>query len=228
MRSAYLIIMLLTLSYPLYKSFEKKVHYYSKWKLVFQATLPFSILFMLWDNWFTAINVWKFNTEFILNIFIFYLPLEEYLFFLFVPFSCLFIYEVTQYFIKTDPLKSYSTSISWTIIIISIFFICKYPDRIYPLILFSSLTTVLLIHLFIIKTTYLGKFYLCFAICTLPFLLVNGLLTALPIIIYNEHHIMGIRIYTIPLEDLFYGMLYLLVIISTYEFLKTKSLSIHK
>ncbi len=222
MKSAYLLIMLFTLSYPLYKSFEDKINYYSKWKMVIKATLPVAFLFILWDNWFTAIGVWSFNRNFIINIFIYHLPIEEYLFFLFVPFSCLFIYEVTNYFFKNDPLKKYSNPISWALIIISLLLSILYYDRIYPLVLFSSLVVVVSIHLLLLKSDYLGKFYLSFSICTIPFLLVNGLLTGLPILLYNEKNIMGIRIYTIPLEDLFYGMLYLLLITSFYEFLKRK------
>lgn len=223
MKSAYLLIMLFTLSYPLYKSFEDKVNYFNKWQYVFKATLPIAILFIVWDTLFTAIGVWSFNSKYILGIFIFYLPLEEYLFFLFVPFSCLFIYEVMNYFFKNDPFKLISKSISWTLIALSIILAFLYHDRIYPLVLFGLLSTTLLIHVVLLKSTFLSKFYLSFSICILPFLIVNGLLTGLPILEYNEKDIMGIRIYTIPIEDLFYGMLYLLLITSLYEFLKSRS-----
>jgi lycopene cyclase domain-containing protein len=224
MKSAYLLIMLFTLSYPLYKSFEDKINYYGKWKLVFKSTLPVAIFFILWDNWFTALGVWNFNPDFILGLYIGYLPLEEYLFFFFVPFSCLFIYEVVNYFVKKDILKNYIGMITWTIITISIIFIFLFPDRIYPIILFSLIILILLIHLFILRSEYLGRFYLSFAVCILPFLIVNGLLTALPILRYKETDIMRIRIYTIPMEDLFYGMLFLLLITSFYEYFRKKKI----
>ena len=56
----------------------------------------------------------------------------------------------------------------------------------------------------------------------IPFLIVNGLLTAIPIITYNKLHILNIRIYTIPIEDMFYGMLNILLVISIYEYLKQR------
>jgi lycopene cyclase domain-containing protein len=222
MKSAYLLIMLFTLSYPLYKSFEDKVHYYSKWKYVFKSTIPIALFFILWDNWFTALGVWQFNEKFVLGIFLGYLPIEEYLFFFFVPFSCLFIYEVLLYFVKKDVLGNYAKAISWLLIFLSIFLMGVYYDRLYPIILFNFIILVLLLHIYVLKSSYLGRFYLSFAVCIVPFLMVNGFLTGLPIITYNAQDIMGIHIYTIPLEDLFYGMLFLLLIVSLYEYFKTK------
>jgi lycopene cyclase domain-containing protein len=51
---------------------------------------------------------------------------------------------------------------------------------------------------------------------------VNGILTAMPVLIYNDAENMGIRLYTIPLEDAFYGMLNVLQVVTVYEWLKNK------
>ncbi|HVD99262.1 MAG TPA: lycopene cyclase domain-containing protein [Cytophagaceae bacterium] len=221
MKFAYLLIMLFTLSYPLYKSFENNIHFVNQWKYVFKATLPVAFFFILWDNWFTKLNIWSFNDSFVLGWFIGYLPLEEYLFFFFVPFSCLFIYEVVNYYVKKDILKKYVPAISWSLILLLSVFLYFCPHKLYPLILFPLLILVLLLHLYIFKSSFLGKFYLSFAVCIAPFLLVNGLLTGLPIIRYNPTEIMGLYILTIPLEDLFYGLLMLLLITSFYEYFRS-------
>lgn len=221
MKFAYLLIMLFTLSYPLYKSFESNVHYYGKWRYVFRATIPVALFFILWDNWFTSLHIWEFNPEFVLGFFIGHLPLEEYLFFFFVPFSCIFIHEVMYYFVKKDVLGKYAKTITYALIGISLVFISIYYDKTYPVILFSLQILVLLLHLFL-KVKHLGRFYLSFAVCILPFLVVNGLLTGLPVIIYNKEEIMQLYIMTIPLEDLFYGMVMLMLITSAYEYFKKK------
>ena len=58
----------------------------------------------------------------------------------------------------------------------------------------------------------------------IPFLIVNGFLTSIPVVLYNNAENLGIRIYTIPFEDMFYGMLLILMTIVVYENLKQKEL----
>jgi hypothetical protein len=53
-------------------------------------------------------------------------------------------------------------------------------------------------------------------------LLVNGVLTAVPIVWYNDQHNLSLRIGTIPVEDTLYSMLLLLLTITLYEWFKRK------
>jgi lycopene cyclase domain-containing protein len=53
-----------------------------------------------------------------------------------------------------------------------------------------------------------------------PFLLVNGILTALPVVRYHEAHFSGIRLFTIPVEDAVYSFLLLLANVAVYETLR--------
>ena len=64
------------------------------------------------------------------------------------------------------------------------------------------------------------SFLFSFAIMLIPFLIVNGFLTAIPVVLYNTAENLGIRIYSIPFEDIFYGMLLILMNIVIYEKLK--------
>ena len=65
--------------------------------------LPSIVLMMLifipWDIWFTDWSVWQFNSDYIFGVKIFQLPIEEWMFFIIVPFSCVFIHEVLNYFL---------------------------------------------------------------------------------------------------------------------------------
>ncbi len=218
----YLALILFTLSYPLYKSFEEKINYVSKWKFLFPAIISSAIFFIAWDIWFTKIGVWKFNPDYILGIYILNLPIEEWLFFIVIPFACIFIYEVMNYFVKKDVLKNYTPLITIVLVIFLVAFSVIYADRIYTFITFSLLAFFLLTHQYVIKSDYLGKFYLAWLICIIPFLIVNGVLTAMPVLIYNNAENMAIRIITIPLEDFFYGMLNILQVVTVYELLKKK------
>lgn len=53
-------------------------------------------------------------------------------------------------------------------------------------------------------------FLLAYLVSIVPFFVVNGLLTAIPVVIYNDTENLGLRLYTIPFEDIFYGMLLVL------------------
>lgn len=69
---------------------------------------------------------------------------------------------------------------------------------------------------------YYTKFYLAWFIGLIPFLVVNGILTGMPVVEYNPEHNLGIRIFTIPIEDSGYFLLLFLMVVSIYEYLAKK------
>jgi lycopene cyclase domain-containing protein len=222
MHYTYLLLLVFSLAYPLLRSFEKKISYYKKWKYLFPGIFLSAAFFILWDIWFTSIGIWKFNPEFVLGFYILKLPVEEWLFFLIVPFSCVFIYEVLNYFVKKDILGSFAKPLTFILVTFLLIVAGANIDRLYTAVTFISLAAFLLLHLFIFRSDYLGRFYLAWAVCAVPFFIVNGFLTSMPVLIYNNLENLNIRIYTIPVEDFFYGMLNILQVITVYEYLIRK------
>jgi lycopene cyclase domain-containing protein len=98
----YLLINIFTISYPLFKSFEQKVNMVSRWPALLPAIGLTGAFFIIWDAIFTAMGVWGFNDSHLIGLRLLDLPLEEWLFFLTVPYACMFIYEVMNYFVKKD------------------------------------------------------------------------------------------------------------------------------
>ncbi|MBL7882671.1 MAG: lycopene cyclase domain-containing protein [Bacteroidia bacterium] len=219
----YASLILFTLSYPLFKSFEDKISYASKWKYLFPGIISSAVFFIVWDILFTRMGVWEFNPDYILGLNFLHLPLEEWLFFIVVPFACVFIYEVMNYFVKQDVLKNYTKSITLVLLVVLFTLAILNYQKLYTFYTFLFLASFLGIHLFILKSNYLGRFYIAWLVCIIPFFIVNGILTAMPVVIYNDNHNLGIRLYTIPIEDTFYGMLNILQVITIYEWLKKKN-----
>jgi lycopene cyclase domain-containing protein len=93
---------------------------------------------------------------------------------------------------------------------------------------FTLTALFLAIHWFKFKNKFLGRFYVTYVIHLIPFFLVNGILTYLPIVRYNDAENLGIRIFTIPIEDSIYSMLLLLMNISIYEYLMSRNRAGHK
>ena len=89
--------------------------------------------------------------------------------------------------------------------------------------LFLSIFIAILLNTkFFFKDFHATYFLMAYAIILIPFLLVNGLLTAIPVVIYNDMENLGRRIYTIPVEDIFYGMLLVMMDIAIYEKLRNR------
>jgi len=222
MKFSYLLINFLTIFFPIVLSFDKRVAFFKSWRFIFPALLITGLLFLFWDYLFTIYGVWSFNPEYIIGFNILNLPIEEILFFITVPFACIFIYECLNYYVKTDLLKRFSSPISYILITFSGLMVVLYYDRVYSLITFGLLAVVLIITEFIVKSTIMSRFYLAYLVSLIPFYLVNGLLTSIPIVMYNDAENMAIRVGTIPLEDHFYSLSMLLINILLFDYFRKK------
>jgi lycopene cyclase domain-containing protein len=72
------------------------------------------------------------------------------------------------------------------------------------------------------RSFHTAAFLISYLVILIPFLVVNGFLTAIPVVLYNDAESLGFRIYTIPVEDVFYGMLLVMMNIAVYEELRNR------
>jgi len=223
----YAIVDFLTIIFPLVLSFLPINPVYKKWKAIVPALVLPGVLFLIWDAWFTSLGVWGFNERYVIGVYLYNLPLEEVLFFVCVPGACIFTYEAINYFFKKEIWEPYQKIISLALCTLCIILIFTQYDKAYPALTFTGLLVALIFVQWIWKPTFLGRFYLAYAFIVFPFLLVNGILTGTgldePIVWYNNDENLGVRIGTIPVEDIFYGMLLVLLNISLFEFFQKKS-----
>jgi lycopene cyclase domain-containing protein len=219
----YFIILAASLAGPLALSFDKKVAFYKKWKYVFLAMILPALFYIIWDVYFTAIDVWQFNSKYIIGTKFFGLPVEEWLFFIVVPYCCTFIYECIRcYFPKLQNNKNADVLLKALAVVLFIIGVIFY-SKIYTAYTFILLAVfIAIIYLFknYFKSFDAISFLVAFIICLIPFLIVNGFLTALPVLTYTNTENLGIRICTIPFEDTFYGMLLILMNVVMYEKIK--------
>lgn len=223
MKYLYLILNLLTLAGPLALSFDKKVAFYKHWKYLFPAILYMMLLFIPWDIAFTYFNVWHFNPAYLTGFYVFNLPIEEWLFFITVPYACVFVYTCLNLYFPHDYFKKRARLVTLLLFIAAV---CVYIINVHKI--YTAYTAIitafaLLIHLlFLRKNRYMGNFYRAFLVCIIPMLIIDGVLTSKPIIIYNELEKTSFRIGSIPWEDFLYNLLMLLMVVGFYEFLKRK------
>ena len=215
----YAWLMLGSLAGPLLLSFDKKVAYYKQWIPLFAGILINGIFFVLWDSYFTEQGIWSFNSAYVANYRLLGLPLEEWSFFIVIPYCSIFIYACVKAYMKLDFLVSWSKIINVFFMLILLAIIILYPDRRYTFYNSVFAFVLLFFHTFYFKKSYLPYFWVAYFIHLIPFLIINGVLTSKPVVIYNNLEIIGPRIYTIPVEDSIYALTCLLLPITVMEWL---------
>jgi len=220
----YLLIDLACVSIPLIASFYPKHSFFKHWGSFLKANVIITILFLIWDYVFTEMGVWGFNPDYLLGIYLGNLPLEEVLFFICIPFCCVFSYFAFTYLVKKPPLVNIQQHITSVFIVLFFVLAALHYNHWYT----ATACGFTALYLLYLKRTKidLGYHYLTY-IFILPFFLIsNGLLTGsfleAPIVWYNDAENMGIRIGTIPVEDSIYGLLLIFMNIEGFRYFKSK------
>ena len=181
-----------------------------------------AIPFLLWDALVTGAH-WHFNLLYVSGIKIVNLPIEEILFFITVPFACLFTWEMIirrakekqmdlrglrllLYLALPAGIYFFSIGKQYTGLTLSFIFLANLVDQ--------FLKTNLLFDL---------RFYFYLLLIVIFTLIFNGYLTWRPVVTYGVEYQLDFRIITIPVEDFFYGISLLWMNTSLYNFLIRKN-----
>ncbi len=217
--SLYLLLDLASLSIPFIYSFEKRMHFIKWWRSVFLSISITAVIFLIWDVIFTRNGVWGFNQAYLVGFDLINLPIEEWLFFICIPYACIFTHYAFQYFFpKLRLSESITRAITFVILAILIPLVVLHTDKAYTFVNYLLLTLILTYSL-LSKERQLGVFYITFLIILIPFFIVNGILTGSfiedQVVWYNNAENLGIRMGTIPIEDAGYAfsMIYLSIIL---------------
>ena len=223
----YLTVNMATVLVPLAASFHPKIRFSSELKYFMPANFITAAFFLAWDGWFTHHGVWSFNPVYTTGIYVLNLPLEEVLFFLCIPYSCMFTFHALHVLLKEKlpVLNAAKVTPVLAAALAGLAFLSG--GRVYTMVTFLLLSFFLVVHQYVLKSAWLGRFYFVYALLLIPFLVVNGVLTGTgldaPVVTYNDAENLGIRLLTIPIEDIFYGMLLVLLNVSLTAHFKSRS-----
>ena len=185
--------------------------------------------FISWDVIFTNNGFWGFNDDYITGIKVLNLPIEEWLFFICIPYACMFTHYSINYFFPKLAFQERTTSIIYVaiqcILIITLWY--NY-DKWYTLVNFGYAILLLgLVYNF--QREKLQKFLPTYLIILVPFFLINGVLTGSfiedQVVWYNNQENLGIRLFTIPIEDSIYALSMLLTVFVIMEKVNQKHIS---
>lgn len=207
--SLYAILLIVTFSVPLVLSFDKRLCFYKQWKYLWPSLLIIASIYILFDIIFTSLGIWGFNPRYHSSILIFNLPLEEWLFFLIVPYASIFLHEsIVSFFpalkLSTRTCRLVTVSL---IVLFTLLGLVSY-EKAYTLYTCVLLVVSLLLSI-VDPSNTISRFYLTFLVILIPFTAVNGILTgsliAGEVVWYNNSENLAIRFLTIPVEDVGYG-----------------------
>ncbi len=156
------------------------------------------------------------------------LPIEEWLFFICIPYASIFTHYALKYFFPTIGFNRKVTAIITLsfIVILLVVLVFNY-EKAYTFYNYSLLVLILLYSL-LSKNKELQSFYITFLVILIPFFIVNGILTGSfidgEVVWYNNDENLGIRIGTIPIEDIGYAFNMLFMSIILIEKFKQKSI----
>lgn len=209
MKFLYLILNLSSVAVPFLASFHPRLKFYKQWKSLFLALLFTSTIFIIWDVLFTSWGVWGFNNDYYLGNKILGLPIEEWLFFICIPYACIFMHvSLLELFPKMRLSDKSVKIITGLLILISLLLAVIHSDKLYTSSNYGY-ATILLIMVFLFDRAILNTYLLTFLVMLIPFFVVNGILTGsfIPdeVVWYNNDENLGIRLGTIPIEDVTYA-----------------------
>ncbi len=227
MMSLYLWIDLLSISVPFLVSFHPRIRLYKRYKALFLAFLITLVPFVVWDVYFTVQGYWGFNEAYLSGIYLFHLPLEEWLFFICIPYACVFthlsILEINPDLALPEKV---SKRITFGLLVLFALVLVFNFDKAYTAVdMVFAIITLALVAKF--NPKLLNSFYLTFLFMLIPFFIVNGILTGTGIegniVWYNDAENLGIRIGTIPIEDSVYA--FSLILLNLWLFFSFTSVS---
>ena len=228
MKNLYLYLNIGSLLIPLVFSFYPKFQFYKKWTSLFPAIFIMMAFFISWDIIFTNNGIWGFNPQYINGLKLFNLPLEEWLFFICIPYACLFTHYSLQHFFPNFTLSEKATSVFYVSLLCVLIITLWYNyDKWYTLVNFGY-AIILLGLVYNINPRLLGRFLPSYFVTLIPFFLVNGVLTGSfienQVVWYNNAENLHIRIFTIPIEDTIYSLGMLLTVFVLVEYFESKKI----
>ena len=205
----YLLVNFFTIFICFIYSFDKRIEFQKHFKTFFFSSTLVAIPFILWDIYFTKKGIWWFDLQYTLGIELAGLPIEEWLFFFCIPFSCVFTYYCLNKFFDWSRFEKYNSYVSILTLLVCIIVMFTQSDKTYTLVTaIVTFVTVFYLHT-IAKVKWLTQASIIFTILMLGFFPVNGVLTGsfIPsaIVNYNSNEFLNIRMWTIPIEDAVYG-----------------------
>ena len=130
MSLTYLALNLFIIAVPLWYTTDERTAYYRRLPSVLFSIAVVSTCYLVWDSMVTARGEWSFNSRYLTGVQLINIPLEEVLFFITVPYSCLFIYEVVLYATTSSSFRLPASGVIGSIVVLMAASLAVYPQAV--------------------------------------------------------------------------------------------------
>jgi len=240
----YLAVDIAVIALPLALSFDRKVRFVRFWPALLPAIALMMAIFIPWDIAFTERGIWGFNDAYLSGIWIAGIPLEEWMFFICIPYACVFTYESLKHYIPHPPGGAFAIPATVLLSTLTASLAFSNMDRAYIFVT-CAITALLTLGLALAAAQnhevrrWNHRLWFAYLPLLVPFILSNGVLTGLTfweyplfntevdqivdqIVWYNNDHNLQMRIFSMPVDDLIYGFLMIAMTVIGYEIIAKK------
>lgn len=213
MRAEYLLFDLAILAVPFVVGALPFAYFHDRLAVALRATLWAALPFIAWDA-AVAGRHWWWNPAYVLGPKAFGLPLEELLFFLAVPLTCLFTWERLlggdRATARREPgfgvlRLRHLYPLVWALVPLGIA-VAAHGQEYTGLALVALGAAALLDHALGVGLLVVPRALAFFGTVLGLTVVCNGYLTARPVVLYDERYQLGLRLFTIPVEDFAFGL----------------------
>ncbi len=181
------------------------------------------IVYLMWSNRFAEIGIWSFNPDYLMGINLWSLPLEEWLFLIVVSFVTIVVYDRVK--MRFPTVQNPNLFLAISLILLTFFALAAFFTRqkLYPFFTFFLLSVYFGYTIFRNRfKKHYAEFYITYLIVIIPIFIVKTILTALPVLSYNNSGFLDVLIFTVPVEDFAYYFLLILMNITIFEYLNER------
>lgn len=221
----YLLILFVLAGLTLFLFIKKSIVFIMELKYMLPAIIFSGTIFIMLKIRFLQSGFISFNENFLMHKNILSLPIEEWLFLLVISFFAFSVYILVN--VKFEKFNKPNLFYVVSILLLMGFAYEAWYSRqkLIPFFVFFLLSIYFGYTLFRNRfKPHLTKFYISYFIVVIPFFLIKIFLNTLPVILYNNDFTLGIRLFSVPVEEFANLFLLMLINITIFEYLRDNQL----
>lgn len=221
MNFTYLLLALAMLVVPVMLLFVKKIGLIRMIKPAIPAVLITGLVFSIIAAILVLMGAWNFHPAYLTGVFLWKVPVEEFLFSMAVSLAGIGVYATLNAFFPNNTLDKFSLSFSNLLMGIGVAMLIFTYTKWYSAASFGILFLLIFYIEYLNKLRFMYRFYRGFLVSLVLFYIAYGIISTLPIISYTD--VINLKLGAIPFESHFYFMGMLLMSIYLFELFKSKA-----